>query len=147
MNLISKETSRAEHEYMNKHPPPPINVLATAVNTFKITLISKKPHSVSKYHLNRPDRVAQLVEHWASIPKVVGSIPTVMRYIFLLARCRYRLGSLLSEMYFWFLVFKELVGGPLKRTSNLKSKVSLEAVSQLMDFVQTNQAIENDNYI
>ena len=28
--MISKETSRAEHEYMNKHPPP-INVLATAV--------------------------------------------------------------------------------------------------------------------
>ena len=26
---------------------------------------------------NRPDRVAQLAEHWASIPKVVGSIPTV----------------------------------------------------------------------
>ena len=32
LNLISKETSRAKHEYMNKHPPPPpINVLATAV--------------------------------------------------------------------------------------------------------------------
>ena len=32
LNLISKETSRAEHEYMNKHPlPPPINALATAV--------------------------------------------------------------------------------------------------------------------
>ena len=31
---------------------------------------------------NRPDRVAQLAEHWASIPKVVGSIPTVVRYIF-----------------------------------------------------------------
>ena len=32
--LISKETSRAEHEYMNKHPPPPppINVLAMAVD-------------------------------------------------------------------------------------------------------------------
>ena len=29
LNLISKETSQAEHEYMNKHPP--INVLATAV--------------------------------------------------------------------------------------------------------------------
>ena len=29
LNLISKETSRAEHEYMNKHPP--INVLTTAV--------------------------------------------------------------------------------------------------------------------
>ena len=28
---IWKETSRAEHEYMNKHPPPPINVLATAL--------------------------------------------------------------------------------------------------------------------
>ena len=26
--------------------------------------------------------VAQLAEHWASIPKVVGSIPTVVRYIF-----------------------------------------------------------------
>ena len=31
---------------------------------------------------NRPDRVAQLAEHWASIPKVVGSIPTVIRHIF-----------------------------------------------------------------
>ena len=30
---------------------------------------------------NRPDRVAQLAEHWASIPKVVGSIPTVARHI------------------------------------------------------------------
>ena len=30
--MISKETSQAEHEYMNKHPPPPpINVLATVV--------------------------------------------------------------------------------------------------------------------
>ena len=31
---------------------------------------------------NRPDRVAQLAEHWASISKVVGSIPTVARHIF-----------------------------------------------------------------
>ena len=31
---------------------------------------------------NRPDRVAQLAEHWASIPKVVGSIPTVAGHIF-----------------------------------------------------------------
>ena len=30
---------------------------------------------------NRPDRVAQLAEHWASIPKVVGSNPTVARHI------------------------------------------------------------------
>ena len=40
---------------------------------------------------NRPDRVAQLAEHWASIPKVVGSIPTVVRHIFKLARCGYTL--------------------------------------------------------
>ena len=32
--------------------------------------------------LHRPDRVAQLAEHWAGIPKVVGSIPTVARHIF-----------------------------------------------------------------
>ena len=32
--------------------------------------------------LNRPDRVAQLAQHWASIPKVVGSNPTVARHIF-----------------------------------------------------------------
>ena len=35
----------------------------------------------------RPDPVAQLAEHWASTPKVVGSIPTVARHIFKLARC------------------------------------------------------------
>ena len=31
---------------------------------------------------NRPDRVAQSAERWASIPKVVGSIPTVARHVF-----------------------------------------------------------------
>ena len=31
INFISKETSRAEHEYMNIHPPSPINALATAL--------------------------------------------------------------------------------------------------------------------
>ena len=32
INSISKETSRAEPEYMNIHPPPlPINALATAL--------------------------------------------------------------------------------------------------------------------
>ena len=36
-------------------------------------------------------RVAQLAEHWASIPKVVGSIPTVVRHIFKLARFGYTL--------------------------------------------------------
>ena len=48
-----------------------------------VPLISKELDSFPKYHLlNRPDRVAQLEEHWASIPKVVGSIPTVVRHIF-----------------------------------------------------------------
>ena len=40
---------------------------------------------------NRPDRVTQLAEHCASIPKVVGSNPTVVRHIFQLARCGYKL--------------------------------------------------------
>ena len=31
---------------------------------------------------NRPDRAAQLAEHWASIPKVVGSITGMVRHIF-----------------------------------------------------------------
>ncbi len=31
MNLISKEIRRAEHEYMNIDPPPPINALAYAI--------------------------------------------------------------------------------------------------------------------
>ena len=39
-------------------------------------------YSESQTYSNRPDRVAQLAEHWASIPKVVGSIPTVARHIF-----------------------------------------------------------------
>ena len=30
----------------------------------------------------KTDRVAQLAEHWASIPKVIGSIPTVAGHIF-----------------------------------------------------------------
>ena len=42
----------------------------------KIILISKELESVPKYHSNR------LAEHWASIPKVVGSIPTLVRHIF-----------------------------------------------------------------
>ena len=33
INFISKEASRAEPEYMNIHPPPPISALATALKT------------------------------------------------------------------------------------------------------------------
>ena len=36
-------------------------------------------------------RVAQLAEHWASIPKVVGSNPTVPGIFFKPARCGYTL--------------------------------------------------------
>ena len=41
--------------------------------------LSVYPHRAG---LTRPDRVAQLAERWASIPKVVGSNPTVARHIF-----------------------------------------------------------------
>ena len=62
------------------------------MDTFRTRPISKELESVSKYHiLNRPDRVAQLAEHWASIPKVVGSIPTVVRHIFQLSQSGYTL--------------------------------------------------------
>ena len=48
-----------------------------------ITLISKeKTHFQISTRSNPSDRVAQLAEHWASIPKVVGSIPTVVRHSF-----------------------------------------------------------------
>ena len=48
-------------------------------------ILSAYPHRASLK--NMPDHggnriVAQLAEHWASIPKVVGSIPTVVRHIF-----------------------------------------------------------------
>ena len=38
-------------------------------------------------HSNRLDLIAQLVEHWTSKPKVVGSIPTVVKQTFQLIRC------------------------------------------------------------
>ena len=39
INFIPKETSRAEPEYMNIHPPPPINALATALNAIYCRLM------------------------------------------------------------------------------------------------------------
>ena len=47
---------------------------------YVIATLSVYPHRAS--FSNRPDRVAQLAEHWASILKVVGSNPTVARHIF-----------------------------------------------------------------
>ncbi len=36
--VISKEISRAEHEYMNTPPPPPIYALATALSMARMSL-------------------------------------------------------------------------------------------------------------
>ena len=52
---------------------PMLCQLSYAVKSVRVCDISE---------LSRPDRVAQLAEHWASIPKVVGSNPTVARHIF-----------------------------------------------------------------
>ena len=63
-------------------------VLCTQVNKmYVIATLSVYPHRASLKNMPghggpRPDRVAQLAEHWASIPKVVGSNPTVARHIF-----------------------------------------------------------------
>ena len=43
--------------------------------------------------------VAQLAEHWTSIPKVAGSIPTVVRLTFQPARCRYTLRVTSKTLY------------------------------------------------
>ena len=43
MNLISKEIRRAEHEYMNIHPPPPrppINALVTPLTILLVLRIT-----------------------------------------------------------------------------------------------------------
>ena len=59
-----------------------------------------------------------LVEHWPSIPKVAGSIPTVVRQTFQLARCGYtlrvtsqtsRLGNSLTFVPIVLLVLIKLV--------------------------------------
>ena len=47
LQLISKEIRRAEREYMNMHPPPPINALVTVLCTisgdlFTISLLNNK---------------------------------------------------------------------------------------------------------
>ena len=41
INFITKETSRAEPEYMNIHPPPPISVLAPALQVLCVEEVTK----------------------------------------------------------------------------------------------------------
>ena len=62
MNLISKEIRRPEHEYMNIHPPPPINALVTPLTMFghmargflvtRMEMIVKKIGIVLKFQIN-----------------------------------------------------------------------------------------------
>ena len=63
------------------------------VITHKNTLVPKVLDLVRKYHTLEPTCVAQLTltEHWSSIPKVAGSIPTVVRQTFQPGRCGYTL--------------------------------------------------------
>ena len=44
-----------------------------------------------KAGISHPCRTPQLAEHWANDPKVIGSIPVVVRQIFPFAWCEYRL--------------------------------------------------------
>ncbi len=67
-------------------------------NTFvTLSVYPKKPDHGGDHHItvitrsNRLDLVVQFAEHWTSKPKVAGSIPTVVRQIFQLARCGYTL--------------------------------------------------------
>ena len=54
------------------------------------SMLCQMSYAVETTYSNRPDRVAQLEEHGASIPKVVGSIPTVVRHMFQACpRCGY----------------------------------------------------------
>ena len=52
-----------------------------------ITLTSKELNFVSKYILDP----TQSAEHLPSITKVLGLLPAVIRHIFQLARCGYKL--------------------------------------------------------
>ena len=63
---------------------PMLCQLSYAVWSVRVCDISEQNlvPSISMLSNNNHDRVAQLAEHWASIPKVVGSIPTVVRHIF-----------------------------------------------------------------
>ncbi len=55
-------------------------VLCTQVNIKFVMLLGIESQNMT--YSNRPDHIAQLAEHWASIPQVVGLISTVARHIF-----------------------------------------------------------------
>ena len=57
--------------------------------TLKITMTQFRNITYSNQIL---EGVAQLAGHWASTPKLVGSITTVVRHVFQLARCGYEHG-------------------------------------------------------
>ena len=84
--LLTTVVDRVQHNIVEQCAAQHCNKLSTTL--IKLYIFAQFQNIT---YSNRPDRVAQLVEHWASIPKVVGSIPIVVRHIFKLAWCRYRL--------------------------------------------------------
>ena len=54
--------------------------MTTPTTTFISREVSTQFRNIT--YSNKPDRAAQLSEHWASIPKVVGSITAMVRHIF-----------------------------------------------------------------
>ena len=64
-----------------------IGISGTQRSSLCTQKIKQSTSTQSALSSNRLDLVAQLVEHWTSIPKVAGSIPTVVRQTFQLARC------------------------------------------------------------
>ena len=68
---------------------PMLCQLSYAVRSVRVCDISEQNLVPSITYSNRPDRVALLAEHWASIPKVVGSIPTVVNTLRVTSQASY----------------------------------------------------------
>ena len=81
-----EETSRITNVSTTMFPSLPRALVSLFEITFFMTLFGDISE-LSLVKVNRLDFVAQLVEHWASIPKIAGSIPTVVRQTVQLARC------------------------------------------------------------
>ena len=53
--------------------------LVKEIKVITCFLVKYKRFEIKKAKMsNRPNRVAQLADHWASIPKVIGSIPSII---------------------------------------------------------------------
>ena len=87
------EYSRAEFERLHFYKKSKLPILEMYF-PYKKVVATQVKNSVSQFrnitYSYRPGRVAQLVEHWASISKVVGSVPAMAKHIFQLARSGYK---------------------------------------------------------